>query len=104
LTALAARPDLVEALFAAQFLDGRHVGDRAVLAAIGGRMRHGRRRCGATCDSGEDAEAVRGDAEEARRLGISGVPFFILAGRYGVAGAQPPEVLLEALRQSLAAA
>jgi 2-hydroxychromene-2-carboxylate isomerase len=34
--------------------------------------------------SGEDAEAVRAEAARAQRLGISGVPFFILAGRYGV--------------------
>ena len=35
------------------------------------------------------------------RLGISGVPFFIFDGRYGLGGAQPPEVLLDALRRSL---
>ena len=39
--------------------------------------------------------------DEALRLGISGVPFFIFDGRYGLGGAQPPEVLLDALRRSL---
>jgi predicted DsbA family dithiol-disulfide isomerase len=34
-------------------------------------------------------------------MGITGVPFFILAGRYGVGGAQPPEQMLGALRQAL---
>jgi predicted DsbA family dithiol-disulfide isomerase len=45
---------------------------------------------------------VRGDEREAARLGISGVPFFVLDRRYGVSGAQPPEVLLGALEQAWA--
>ena len=36
------------------------------------------------------------------RLGVSGVPFFILAGRFGVSGAQPPEVLADAIRKAAA--
>ena len=37
--------------------------------------------------------------EAARTLGIGGVPFFVLGGRYGVSGAQSPEVLRGALEQ-----
>jgi predicted DsbA family dithiol-disulfide isomerase len=47
------------------------------------------------------AHAVRADEEEARRFGIHAVPFFVLAGRYGVAGAQPTELLHEALSRAL---
>jgi predicted DsbA family dithiol-disulfide isomerase len=43
---------------------------------------------------------VRADEEEAHALGISGVPFFVLGGRYGISGAQPAEVLLRALGQA----
>ena len=39
----------------------------------------------------------------ARSLGVQGVPFFVLDSRYAVSGAQPPEVLLEALRTAWAA-
>jgi predicted DsbA family dithiol-disulfide isomerase len=53
--------------------------------------------------SDEDAAAVRAHVERAQQMGITGVPFFILAGRYGVGGAQSPELMLEALRRSLAA-
>ncbi|MFT3923797.1 MAG: DsbA family oxidoreductase [Myxococcales bacterium] len=42
---------------------------------------------------------VRADLEQARRYGISGVPFFVL-GRYGVSGAQPAELLREALHKA----
>jgi predicted DsbA family dithiol-disulfide isomerase len=46
------------------------------------------------------AEAVRGDIETARRIGINGVPFFVADGHLGASGAQPPEVLGQLLRQT----
>jgi predicted DsbA family dithiol-disulfide isomerase len=45
---------------------------------------------------------VRADEEQARAAGISGVPFFVFAGRYAVSGAQSADVLLEALKQAWA--
>ena len=46
------------------------------------------------------ADEVRADERLARELGISGVPFFVLAGRIGVSGAQPSEVLGAALEKA----
>ncbi|WP_298505263.1 DsbA family oxidoreductase [uncultured Maribacter sp.] len=43
---------------------------------------------------------VRQDELEARNLGISGVPFFVLDGKYGLSGAQPEEVFTEALENT----
>lgn len=53
---------------------------------------------------GSDAHAatVRADETEAQALGITGVPFFVLAGRYAVSGAQSPDALLGALEQAAA--
>jgi protein disulfide-isomerase len=48
-------------------------------------------------DTDQYAEEVREDERLAASLGIHGVPFFVLNGRYGIEGAQPAEVLLEAL-------
>jgi predicted DsbA family dithiol-disulfide isomerase len=48
------------------------------------------------------AREVREDEETARRLGIHGVPFFVLAGKYAISGAQPPDVILRALEQAWA--
>ena len=45
-------------------------------------------------------DAVRADEEAAARLGIQGVPFFVLGRRYGLSGAQPADVMLQALRQT----
>jgi predicted DsbA family dithiol-disulfide isomerase len=46
------------------------------------------------------ADAVRADEMAARQMGVSGVPFFVIDRRYGVSGAQPPEVLLQCLQEA----
>lgn len=43
---------------------------------------------------------VHRDMEEARRLGIRGVPFFLIGGKYGISGAQDVSVFTEALRKA----
>ena len=92
--------NLVEALFAAQFLEGRHVGDRAVLADVAAACGMDREAVLRFLESTEDAEAVRGGADEARRKGINGVPFFIFNNRLAASGAQPPQALLQVMRQA----
>jgi predicted DsbA family dithiol-disulfide isomerase len=46
------------------------------------------------------ADAVRADEREAARLGATGVPFFVFDRKYGVSGAQPPEVFAQALERA----
>jgi predicted DsbA family dithiol-disulfide isomerase len=46
--------------------------------------------------------AVEEDIDAARRLGITGVPFFVIDGKYGVSGAQQPAVFLEAFARAAA--
>jgi predicted DsbA family dithiol-disulfide isomerase len=91
---------LIESLFAAQFLEGRHVGDPAILADVAAACGMDREAVRRYLESGEDADAVRGGAEEARRKGINGVPFFIFNKRLAASGAQPPEALLQVMRQA----
>ncbi|RKR14639.1 putative DsbA family dithiol-disulfide isomerase [Maribacter vaceletii] len=43
---------------------------------------------------------VRQDELEARNLGINGVPFFVLDGKYGISGAQPESIFTEALENA----
>ena len=51
-------------------------------------------------DSDRYASEVRADEEEARRLGISGVPFFVFDMALGVSGAQETETFNQALEQA----
>jgi predicted DsbA family dithiol-disulfide isomerase len=94
---------LIEALFAAQFLAGRYIGDRAVLAAIAGECGMDRDSVQRYLESAEDADVVKAAAEEMQRMGIGGVPFFIFNKRLAASGAQPPEALLKAMREGVAA-
>jgi predicted DsbA family dithiol-disulfide isomerase len=85
--------DAVESLFEAYFCGGLDIGDHATLAMIGGMIGldpAGTRRALA---STQEAEAVHADNLRAHRLGINGVPCFVVQGRHAIAGAQEPEVL-----------
>ncbi|MBS3916608.1 MAG: DsbA family oxidoreductase [Sulfuritalea sp.] len=93
--------ELVERLFAAHFLDGEDIGNVPLLLRLAGECGQDESAIRAYLASGEDEEEVRAQAERGQRMGITGVPFSIFNGRYGLGGAQPPEVLLDAMRQSL---
>ncbi|MBT9561021.1 MAG: DsbA family oxidoreductase [Myxococcales bacterium] len=87
-----------ERLFRAYFTEGRAMGDLATLNALGTEL--GLADVEATLASDAYAKDVRRDESDAQELGIRGVPFFVLASRYGVSGAQSPEVLLGALEEA----
>jgi len=92
---------LIEGLFAAQFLEGRHLGDRAVLADVAGESGMERDAVQAYLESAEDADDVRAAAGEMHRMGIGGVPFFIFNKKLAASGAQPPEALLKVMREAM---
>jgi predicted DsbA family dithiol-disulfide isomerase len=89
-----------ERLFRAYFTEGEPIGDPATLVRLVSDA--GIPAADAQAVLGSDAYAadVRADESEARELGINGVPFFVLDRRYGVSGAQPADVLLQALEQA----
>ena len=98
-----AQAEAVDRLFKAYFVEGRDIGDRAVLVEIAGE-------CGLDADlveklfaDGADAGLVGQEIEQAQAMGVSGVPFFIFGGRLGVPGAQEPSVLRQAIVQARAA-
>jgi predicted DsbA family dithiol-disulfide isomerase len=89
-----------ERLFGAHFAEGRRIGDRDVLLALGTEI-------GLDADEVRDllageahTDAVRGDIEDARVLGVTGVPFFLFDRRVAITGAQPVDAFLAVLRQS----
>jgi predicted DsbA family dithiol-disulfide isomerase len=92
----AGQDKLVEALFRAYFVDGRNIGNREVLADIAGAVGMDEAGIGARLATDEDRAEVQADIRSAQRIGVTGVPTFIVANRYGVVGAQPPEELARA--------
>jgi predicted DsbA family dithiol-disulfide isomerase len=91
---------LVESIFTAGFCAGRFIGDPVVLADLAAQCGEDRAEVLAWLHSDADADAVLAQEARIRQMGISGVPFFIFNGKLAVSGAQPPEVLLDTLRQS----
>jgi predicted DsbA family dithiol-disulfide isomerase len=89
-----------ERVMRAYFTDNESIDDHETLVRLASEAGLDADEARAVLASDEYADAVREDEELARRIGINGVPFFVLGRRYGVSGAQTPDVLLEALDKS----
>lgn len=89
---------MVERLFSAYFSEGLDVGDHVVLADLAAAVGLDREAAAARLASDADRAEVIAEMEQAPQIGISGVPCFILAGRYAVMGAQAPETLAKAIQ------
>jgi predicted DsbA family dithiol-disulfide isomerase len=90
---------VVEALFRAYFEEALDIGSDEVLADIA--VRHGLDRAEAlrALSDRQLRDAVVARESEAARLGVSGVPFFIVEGQWAISGAQASEAWVDALRQ-----
>ncbi|MBE4948819.1 DsbA family oxidoreductase [Chryseobacterium culicis] len=89
-----------EALFIAHFIDGKNVGDTEVLIALAENLGIDKEEARQVITTDQLDDEVNQDIQEARNNGISGVPFFVLNGKYAVSGAQPAAVFENALQQT----
>ncbi|CAB4701421.1 MAG: thioredoxin domain-containing protein [Actinobacteria bacterium] len=92
--------DLKEALLAAYFLRAEDVGDHGVLRAAALEVGLDAARVDAVLASQEYADDVAHDIAQARAYGATGVPFYVVDGRYGISGAQPVEVFTATLERA----
>ncbi|MDN3494401.1 DsbA family oxidoreductase [Planococcus sp. APC 4015] len=91
--------ELAERLMSAYFTEGRHVGREDDLVTIATDAGLDADQARAALRSGRFLDAVRADQAQARAYGITGVPFFVIDGKYGVSGAQPAEAFTQIVRQ-----
>jgi predicted DsbA family dithiol-disulfide isomerase len=91
---------MAESLFRGYFLEGEDLTQHAVLEALAQRagIDAGRAR-EILADEGHRVGVAEQD-EEARELGVTGVPFFVFGGQLAVSGAQEPQVLVRAFKQA----
>ena len=92
---------LADRLFRGYFGEGLAIGDTAALLAPAVEVGMDADAAAAVLASDAHADDVRADEDEAAELGIDGVPFFVVGGRYGIAGAQPPDLLREVFARVL---
>lgn len=91
-------PAMINALYGAFFGAGRPVFTAADLAPVATAAGLDAGQVPAALADPQAEQQVENDVQQARQLGISGVPFYVIGGSRGVSGAQPAEVFLAALR------
>ena len=94
---------VVEELFSRYFERGQDTGDRAVLIDAAGAAGMDAAMVEVLLATDADADAVRAEIATASRMGITGVPCFLIESKYAVMGAQETAVLADAIRQVAAA-
>jgi len=90
---------VVRRLFRLNFEEGADIGDQAVLADAAAEAGMDEAVVRTLLPTGADVEAVKAEIATASRMGITGVPCFLIEGRYAVMGAQDAEVLADAIRR-----
>ncbi|TGQ72603.1 DsbA family protein [Mesorhizobium sp. M00.F.Ca.ET.186.01.1.1] len=94
---------LVRRLFQMNFEEGVNIGDHAMLVEAAREAGMDASVVETLLPSDADVEAVRTEISTASRMGITGVPCFLLEAKYAVMGAQDVDALIDAIRQVAAA-
>ena len=92
---------VVEALFRAYFTEGRDISSRQTLNDVVAEAGLDRQRAEGVLNSEEGMEAIKEAGEQAQRLRVDSVPFFLINDEITLSGAQPPDVFLEAFNQAI---
>jgi len=90
---------VVERLFELFFLEGANIADHAVLIEVAREAGMDTAIVGSLLASDADRVAVQEEIATAQRMGVTGVPCFILDNKYAVMGAQDAETIADAIRQ-----
>ncbi|WP_372789441.1 DsbA family oxidoreductase [Paraconexibacter sp.] len=96
-----AQDALKERLLRAYFVEGEHLGEHATLTRLATETGLPEDRVAQILATEDFGAEVRRDIEQAQEFGLQGVPAFVLDRRFGLTGAQPPEVMLQGLQRAL---
>lgn len=89
--------EMSERLLRAYFTESLNLGERAVLAKLAVDVGLNEQDTLDMLETDSYINEVNGDIEEGQRLGITGVPFFVINNKYAISGAQPGPVFTEVL-------
>ncbi len=89
-----------ERFFRAYLEEGERIGDPGTLVRLGADAGLDADEARAVLAGLRYGDEVRADEHQARAYGITGVPFYVIDGKYGVSGAQSAEALLQVLEQA----
>ncbi|XEC92928.1 DsbA family oxidoreductase [Paenibacillus tarimensis] len=94
--------EMTERLLKAYFTESKHIGDHETLAGLAAEVGLDKNGASNMLAGNDCSEEVRADEQEAGKLGIRGVPHFVINRKYAITGAQPSEVFLQALQRAWA--
>jgi len=90
----------VESLFRGYFMEGADIGSVPVLGQLAGRAGLDVAAVESFLHSEEGITEVKAEEAAGHRLGIHGVPYFVLNGSISISGAQPPDIFMSAFEQA----
>ena len=86
-----------ERLLRAYMTEGELMSDHETLVRLAAEAGLDAEQVRALLASDAEVKSVRADEDEARQLEVSGVPFFVIGGKYAISGAQPAQLIRRAL-------
>lgn len=89
---------MTQELFQAYFTNSLHLGDHDTLIELAVKIGLDREEARKVLSGTDYSVEVRADEEEAQRLGVRGVPFFVIDQKYAISGAQSSDMFLQALQ------
>jgi predicted DsbA family dithiol-disulfide isomerase len=91
---------MVEALFRGYFLEGKNIGEVTTLTHVAAEAGLDRTETEEFMESDKGVVEIKAEEAVGRRLGISGVPYFVLNGTVSISGAQPPDIFMSVIQQA----
>ena len=91
---------VMESLFRGYFTEGADIGSVPVLGQLAGRAGLDGAAVESFLQREEGTTEVKAEETAGHRLGIRGVPYFVLNGSISISGAQPPDIFVSAIRQA----
>ena len=92
--------EVVEGLFRAYFLGGQDIGEMKTLTHAAAEAGLSWTETEGFLASDKGVVEVKGEEAAGRRLGIRGVPYFVLNGSIAISGAQSPDIFVSAIQQA----
>lgn len=93
--------ELAEIILRAHLVDSLHIGNKSTLLDLAEKAGLDREKSETVLAGREFSEEVRFDENEAKEIGVQGVPFFVFNRKYAISGAQPTEVFVNTIEKIL---
>lgn len=90
---------LIDSLYKLYFVEGKSIADHQVLKDAAIEAGLGSDEVEKVLNSNEYEDAVKQDIMNAASVGVQGVPFFVINDKYAINGAQPYDVMVNALKK-----